>query len=80
MPVEMKQTIERMSQLGLNMGMTYQMVDDFIDQDPNAMKYISEKDIDHYHGKTLAAIEALAPSDYSKSLKMLLSFIMAMKG
>ncbi len=72
--------INKMHQLGMAIGMTYQMVDDRIDEDPNAMKYITEKDINDYYAKADDIIKTLKPSVYVTSLKMLLDFIMDMKG
>jgi len=72
--------INKMHQLGMTIGMTYQMVDDRIDEDPNAMKYITEKDIGDYYAKADSIIKTLKPSVYVTSLKMLLDFIMNMKG
>lgn len=71
--------IDHMEQLGLALGMTYQMVDDLVDQDPNALKYITEADVQIAYNKTKALIEALKASDYKNSLAMLLNFIMDMK-
>lgn len=72
-------TIEQMSLLGLYIGMTYQMVDDFVDEDPNALKYISEGDIRGYYDKADGIIASLEPSAYVTSLKMLLDYILGMK-
>jgi len=60
-------------------GMTYQMVDDMVDKDPNAMKFITDTDIDASYKKASAIIDTLEPSVYVTSLKMLLDYIMAMK-
>lgn len=73
-------TADRMYNLGLAMGLTYQMVDDVIDSDPNATKFITESHIQASYDKAAAIIETLALSPYATSLKMLLDFIMAMKG
>lgn len=70
--------IDQMHQLGMAIGMTYQMVDDMIDKDPNALKYIGKEDINSYYAKAEGLIDTLPPSDYKDSLKKLLEFIMAM--
>lgn len=72
-------TIGHMRDLGLAIGMTYQMVDDLVDKDPNALKYITEADIDTSYNKASAIIDTLEDSVYATSLKMLLDYIMAMK-
>ena len=72
-------TIDQMRLLGLTIGMTYQMVDDVVDKDPNAMKYITDNDIVASYNKASGIIDTLAPSVYVTSLKMLLDYIMAMK-
>lgn len=71
--------IERMHQIGMNLGMTYQMVDDMIDQDPNAINYITEVDINQSYEKTKELLLELRPSTYTSSFFMLLDFIMEMK-
>lgn len=70
--------IQTMSELGMAIGMTYQMVDDIIDEDPNAMKYISRADIDQSYEKAASIMDGLEPNVYVTSLKMLLDFIMGM--
>lgn len=71
--------IQRMYDIGLNIGMTYQMVDDRIDEDPNAMKYITEEDITISYNKTKTLLDELTPSKYQESLCKLIEFIMEMK-
>lgn len=71
--------IARMNQIGMSMGMTYQMVDDKIDEDPNAIKYLTDEDIDVSYKKTKELLNELKPSKYSNSLAMLLEFIMEME-
>ncbi len=74
-----EETISKMAELGLYIGMTYQMVDDFIDKDPNAMAFITESDIDTYYNKATAIMATIDQSEYLDSLKMLLSYIIEMK-
>lgn len=74
-----EKTIGQMRALGLAIGMTYQMVDDRIDEDPNALKYITEDDISLSYSKAAEMIEALPPSVYATSLMMLLDYIVGMK-
>ncbi len=71
--------IQRMNAIGMNIGMTYQMVDDKIDQDPNAIKYLTDEDIKNSYEKTKALLDELKPSVYTSSLCLLLEFIMEMK-
>lgn len=74
-----EEEITHMNALGRALGMTYQMVDDMIDGDPNALKYISEDDIQTSYAKADALIAALKPSVYVTSLRMMLDFIMGMR-
>jgi len=71
--------IQRMREVGLNIGMTYQMVDDMIDGDPNAEKYITNEDIQEHYKKAKDLLEALKPSEYTTSMMHLLEFIFNMK-
>ena len=70
--------IQRMYDLGLSVGKTYQMVDDIIDGDPNALRYIDTKDIQASYEEAAAIIEGLAPSPDLTSFNMLLDYILAM--
>lgn len=74
-----EEEIITMHELGMAIGMTYQMVDDMIDQDPNAIKYMTVKDIEANYSKATDIISRLKPSIYVDSLKMMLDFIMGMK-
>jgi octaprenyl-diphosphate synthase len=71
--------IARMYNIGMNLGITYQMVDDLIDGDSNAMNYITEADIQYSYVKTKKLLSELNSSPYCDSLFMLLEFIMEMK-
>ncbi len=75
-----EEDIKRMREVGLYIGMTYQLVDDMIDGDPNAEKYIKNEDIQKYYQKAKDLIETLKPSDYTTSMMLLLEFIFNMKG
>lgn len=72
--------IIRMRNIGMNIGLTYQMVDDLIDGDPNALRYITNEDIDLGYQKTMKLLQELKPSEYRSSMMMLLKFIVAMRG
>lgn len=72
-------TIEHMYQLGLNLGMTYQMIDDRIDKDINALRYLSDDDIRITVDKTRDSIKALPPTKYQGSLSALLDYILEME-
>lgn len=71
--------ITRMRNIGLNIGMIYQMVDDLIDGDENALKYITKEDIDMEYQKTMKMLRELKPSEYTSSIMMLLKFIVEMR-
>lgn len=70
--------VAKMADLGMAMGMTYQMVDDLIDGDSNALAYITRADIDKSYSEAKALLDSLKPNVYVTSLKMLLEFIMGM--
>jgi len=71
--------IERFYDIGLNFGMMYQMIDDFVDKDPNALKFIIEEDIDEKYQTTKGLLMELEPSEYTNSLILLLDYVMEMK-
>jgi len=73
-----EEEIMRMRNIGLNIGMTYQMVDDLIDGDPNALRFITDEDIQMSYQKTMTLLEELKPSEYRSSMMMLLKFIVSM--
>jgi len=70
-----EEIITKMNTIGLNIGMTYQMVDDRIDGDPNAVKYITEEDITKSYQLAGRLISELADNEYRKSLQALLDYI-----
>jgi octaprenyl-diphosphate synthase len=74
-----EEKIDRFYQIGMGIGMTYQMIDDMIDHDPNAMKYIIEDDIIESYSKTMTLLSGVKESSYKDSLIILLNFIMEMK-
>jgi len=71
--------IERFYDIGLNFGMMYQMIDDFIDKDPNALQYITVEDINERYQTTKQLLMELESSEYRKSLLLLIDYIMEMK-
>lgn len=70
--------IEKLYQIGLNFGMTYQMIDDMIDGDLNALHYISREDIQKSYDDTKTLIASLDDSDYKTSFTLLLNYILEM--
>lgn len=70
--------IEKFYQIGLNFGMTYQMIDDMIDGDINALHYISRDDIQKSYEMTKVLIESLDGSVYKDSFVSLLNYILEM--
>lgn len=71
--------ISHMREIGMNIGMTYQMVDDIIDEDPNALKYIDETDVEEMYMKTRKMLTDMEANDYQQGLIDLLDFMKAMK-
>ncbi len=70
--------IEALREFGMNLGMTYQIIDDFIDSDENALAYINRDEADAYYEKAMANLEVLSQSSYKDSLMSLLEFVMKM--
>lgn len=67
-----------MRDYGMNLGMTYQIIDDFSDDDPNAAKFIEKTEADIYYKKAVENLKALEGSTHKKAMKGLLDFVMAM--
>lgn len=67
-------------EFGLNLGMTYQIVDDFIDGDKNALKYITRDVALIYYNKALKSLDILEESIYKSSLINLLEYVLRMEG
>ncbi len=74
-----EEEITRMREIGMYIGLTYQMVDDVIDHDPNAKKFITKDHIQEVYEKAKTRIDKLKQSPYKESLFHLLDFMMEMK-
>ncbi len=72
--------IDLFYQFGLNIGLTYQMVDDVVDKDPNALKYLEEAHIDAQFKKTQLLLKRMPANIFTESLETMLNYIMAMRG
>ncbi len=74
-----EEEIALMRDIGMHIGLTYQMVDDMIDEDPNAKRFINQTHIQEVYEKAKAMIDQLEESPYKQSLFQLLDFMMEMK-
>lgn len=61
---------------GLNFGITYQMIDDYIDKDTTSLKYIGLHDARHYSEEAKKSIIGLKDSIYKEKLIDFLDFIL----
>ncbi|MBP2031717.1 octaprenyl-diphosphate synthase [Clostridium algifaecis] len=65
-----------LSKYGKNLGMAYQILDDYIDEDPVAMKNVTIEDAFQFAYNAKVSIENLKDSAYKQSLIMLVDYIL----
>lgn len=68
--------IKSLESFGLNLGMAYQIKDDFMDDDPNGLKYGTMDDAVDFSLKAKEALDGLDDSVYKKNLCELMNYIM----
>lgn len=61
---------------GLNFGMTYQVVDDYLDEDKTASKFVGLKDAEDFALKCKQSISAVDNSVYKESLISLIDYVL----
>lgn len=72
-----EEEIKALENYGLNFGMVYQIIDDFIDNDPNAIKNnITIENAKEFAVKAHKTIENLKPSVYKEGLISLLNYVL----
>ncbi|PAB58402.1 hypothetical protein CCE28_15745 [Anaeromicrobium sediminis] len=71
-----KSEIKSLESFGLNFGMAYQIKDDFVDGDPNALKYVTMDDARAFSSKAKKAIAGLDDSVYKQNLCELMDYMM----
>lgn len=71
-----KEQITCMEEYGLNLGMAYQIMDDYMDKDINARLNITVEDAKLYGNRAVASIEDFEDSLYKTSLITLVNFIL----
>lgn len=72
-----KTKIEILESYGSSFGMTYQLVDDLIDQDPISIKYASSEDIKSFAHRGFDSLDKLEASIFKEKLIELLQYIMS---
>lgn len=65
-----------LSKYGENLGMAYQILDDYIDQDPVAMKNVTIEEGFQFAYAAKASIDNLKDSAYKKSLILLVDYVL----
>lgn len=69
--------IKDLANFGLNFGMAYQIKDDYMDNDPNALNNVTLEEAYEYADKAKQSIIELEDSVYKKNLYELMDFVMA---
>lgn len=68
--------VKSLESFGLNLGMAYQIKDDYMDDDPNGLKYATMDDGWSFASKAKEAISELDESVYKQNLCGLVDYIM----
>lgn len=72
-----EEDIAALEDYGLNFGMVYQIIDDCIDDDPNASHNVTIEDAQQFAEKAMASIETLKSTAYKQGLVNLLNYILS---
>lgn len=75
--VKEKGLVEGSAEYGLNFGMMYQIVDDFIDEDPAAVKYAELKDVKAFAAKARDSIRSFEASIHKEKLEALVEYVLS---
>lgn len=70
--------IARAEEFGLNFGMVYQLIDDYIDEEPILLEIGGLEEIEKYASVAIVALKAVQPSIYKEKLIDLLSYVMGL--
>ena len=68
--------VSNFEQYGLNLGMIYQIVDDCIDKDPTALKYVTLNDAENLAVESKCLLEVFNDSIYKTELLNLINYIL----
>ena len=71
-----KEEITSLAEYGLNIGMAYQIIDDCIDRDPNAITNVTRDDAQLFANKAITSIGNFEDSSYKESLINLVNFVL----
>lgn len=71
-----RKQILSLEEYGLNLGMAYQIMDDYMDNDTSPSINISKEDANIYGNKAIAALDSFKDSPYKNSLINLVNFIL----
>lgn len=71
--------VDILASYGLNLGMTYQIIDDFVDNDVNALKYVEQDEAQKYYEEATSDLNKLSDSDSRQSMFGLLNYVIKMK-
>ncbi len=72
-----KEDIAALEDYGLNFGMVYQIIDDCIDDDPNARQNVTIENAQQFANKAMTSIEALKSTLYKQGLVNLLNYVLS---
>lgn len=72
-----EEDVAALEDYGLNFGMVYQIIDDCIDDDPNANQNVTLENAQQFAEMAMASIETLKPTVYKQGLVNLLSYILS---
>ncbi len=73
-----QEQIIAMENYGLCFGMVYQIIDDCIDDDPNAIHNVTIDDAHMFAEKALKSLDIVESSEYKKGLNDLLNYILSL--
>lgn len=72
-----EEDIAALEDYGLNFGMVYQIIDDCIDDDPNASHNVTIENARQFAEKAMGSIDTIEPTVYKRGLIDLLNYILS---
>lgn len=72
----MQKEIDAMENYGLYFGLAYQIKDDLMDDDINAKKYVTDKDVERYFNMAIDSLKSIKDSIYKNNLLSLIDYFL----